>query len=45
MDHQTGQFIYVDEMEPEIVVPDLTDFKVSRNRSLGLVDTDACVDF
>lgn len=33
MDHQTGKFIYVDEMEPEIVVPDLTDFKVGRNLS------------
>ena len=29
IDHQTGKFIYVDEMEPELVVPDLTDFKVN----------------
>jgi hypothetical protein len=28
IDHQTGQFVYVEEMEPELVVPDLTDFKV-----------------
>lgn len=28
-DHQTGKFVYVDDMEPEIVVPDLTDFKVN----------------
>jgi hypothetical protein len=28
-DHQTGKFIYVDDMEPEIIVPDLTDFKVN----------------
>lgn len=27
-DHQTGNFVYVDEMEPELIVPDLTDFKV-----------------
>lgn len=27
-DHQTGKFVYVDDMEPELVVPDLTDFKV-----------------
>lgn len=28
-DHQTGKFVYVDDMEPELVVPDLTDFKVN----------------
>jgi len=28
-DHQTGKFVYVDEMEPELVVPDLTDFQVN----------------
>jgi hypothetical protein len=28
-DHQTGNFVYVEEMEPELVVPDLTDFKVN----------------
>jgi hypothetical protein len=28
-DHQTGKFVYVEEMEPELVVPDLTDFKVN----------------
>ena len=27
-DHQTGKFVYVEEMEPELVVPDLTDFQV-----------------
>ncbi|CAF0919932.1 unnamed protein product [Adineta ricciae] len=27
-DHQTGKFVYVDDMEPELVVPDLTDFKL-----------------
>ncbi len=29
MDHQTGKFVYVEDMEPEIIVPDLTDFKVN----------------
>ena len=33
-DHQTGQFVYVDDMEPEIVVPDLTDFKVNLRCSM-----------
>ena len=28
-DHQTVKFVYVEDMEPEIVVPDLTDFKVN----------------
>jgi hypothetical protein len=28
-DHQTGKFIYVDDMEPEIIVSDLTDLKVN----------------
>ena len=28
IDHQTGNFAYVEDMEPELVVPDLTDFKV-----------------
>ena len=28
-DHQTGKFVYVEDMEPELVVPDLTDFKVN----------------
>ena len=45
MDHQTGSFIYVDEMEPEIVVPDLTDFKASRNQSVDSADMDAFVGF
>ncbi|CAF4249723.1 unnamed protein product [Rotaria sordida] len=27
-DHQTGKFVYIEEMEPELVVPDLTDFKL-----------------
>ena len=29
-DHLTGKFIYVEDMEPELVVPDLTDFQVNR---------------
>jgi hypothetical protein len=29
MDHQTGKFVHVEEMEPELIVPDLTDFNVS----------------
>jgi len=28
MDHQTGKYIHVDDMEPELVVPDLTDFNL-----------------
>jgi len=28
IDHLTGKFVYVEDMVPEIVVPDLTDFKV-----------------
>ena len=27
-DHLTAKFVYMEEMEPELVVPDLTDFKV-----------------
>lgn len=27
-DHLTGKFVHVEEMVPELVVPDLTDFKV-----------------
>lgn len=34
MDHQTGKFVYVEEMEPELVVPDLTDFKVKIEYSI-----------
>ena len=30
-DHETAKFVYVEEMEPELVVPDLTDFKVIEN--------------
>lgn len=36
-DHETGKFIYVEEMEPELVVPDLTDFKVSLNKNAFFV--------
>ena len=28
-DHQTGKYVHVDDMIPELVVPDLTDFKVN----------------
>jgi hypothetical protein len=38
MDHQTGKFIYVKEMEPELVVPDLTDFEVTALSRSALFD-------
>lgn len=41
-DHQTGKFVYVDDMEPEIVVPDLTDFKVNL-RSSNALSNDLCL--
>jgi len=31
-DHQTGKFVYVEEMEPELVVPDLTNFNVKTKK-------------
>ena len=34
IDHLTGKFIYVEDMEPELVVPDLTDFQVGIVRFL-----------
>lgn len=37
-DHQTGNFVYVDEMEPELIVPDLTDFKLKPYVSYDATD-------
>ncbi|CAF0801663.1 unnamed protein product [Adineta steineri] len=37
-DHQTGKFVYVDEMEPELVVPDLTDFKLKAYVSYNVTE-------
>jgi hypothetical protein len=31
-DHQTAKFVHVEDMIPELVVPDLTDFPVSLKR-------------
>ncbi|CAF1555709.1 unnamed protein product [Rotaria magnacalcarata] len=37
-DHQTAKFVYVEEMEPELVVPDLTDFKLKPYVSYDVTD-------
>ena len=42
IDHLTGKFIYMEEMEPELVVPDLTDFKVERDLVLSFFLNDFC---